>query len=282
MSDYQQIAGVINYLNEHYTEQPSLARLADVVGLSPYHFQRKFTHWVGVSPKSYLQYLTLKNARELLDQGESVMKTAYATGLSGASRLHDLCVTLEAASPGEIKLGGRGLKISYDFGFSPFGECLVAMSPRGILHLAFVTDNRQAAIEELRSEWPNASLEYQERSATGIIQQVFNINNNQPSPLHAYVKGTKFQVRVWRALLQIAPGQLITYGQLATRIRHPRASRAVGTAVGKNPLACLIPCHRVIRGTGVIGHYRWGPGRKRTMIACEFSQSGFHCDHLAK
>jgi AraC family transcriptional regulator of adaptative response/methylated-DNA-[protein]-cysteine methyltransferase len=271
MNNYRQMAGVINYLNAHYTEQPSLEKLASVAGLSKHHFQRKFVAWAGVSPKSFLQHLTLKNARGLLRQGSSVMGVAHHSGLSGASRLHDLCVTLEAATPGEIKRGGEGLGISYGFGFSPFGECLVATSARGIVHLAFVDDDKKRqAINNLRNHWPKANLFPDELAAKNVIQDVFdNDNNNQRSSIRAFVKGTKFQLRVWRALLQVPTGKLVTYGQLAESINQPGASRAVGSALGKNSLAYLIPCHRVIRGTGIIGNYRWGQGRKGLMITHE-------------
>lgn len=265
------MAGVINYLNTHYTEQPSLEKLAGVAGLSMHHFQRKFTAWAGVSPKSFLQQLTLENARCLLKQGGSIMGVAHDSGLSSASRLHDLCVTLEAASPGEIKCNGEGLDISYGFGFSPFGECLVATSARGIVHLSFVEDGqKKQAINSLRKHWPKASLFSDDLAALGVIQDIFNYdNNNQRSSIRAFVKGTKFQLCVWRALLQVPVGKLVSYSQLAESIDRPNASRAVGSAVGKNSLAYLIPCHRVIRGTGVIGDYRWGQGRKRLMITYE-------------
>lgn len=265
------MADVIKYLNTHYTEQPSLEKLAAVAGLSKHHFQRKFTAWAGVSPKSFLQHLTLENARGLLRQGGSVMGVAHRSGLSGASRLHDLCVTLEAASPGEIKRGGEGLEISYGFGFSPFGECLVATSPRGIVHMAFVDDGqKRQAINSLCNHWPEANLLLDDLAAMGVIKEVFdNGNNNQRSSIRAYVKGTKFQLRVWRALLQVPTGELVSYRQLADSINQPGASRAVGSAIGKNCLAYLIPCHRVIRGNGTIGNYRWGQERKRLLITYE-------------
>ena len=214
-------------------------------------------------------------AHQVLNQGGSILDVAYSTGLSGASRLHDLCVSLEAASPGEIKRGGEGLEIAYGFGFSPFGECMVATTLRGIIHLAFVIDGeREQNIYDLQSRWPNARLYFNNHSATKVIQHIFkNDNNDQRSSLRAYVKGTKFQLRVWRALLKILPGQLVTYGYLAERIGQPNAARAVGSAIGKNPLAYLIPCHRVICSTGAIGHYHWGQGRKRFMITYESMQT---------
>lgn len=269
--DYQKIENVINYLNLHYTRQPSLEELASVAGLSLYHFQRKFTAWVGVSPKSFLQYLTLNNAKELLNKGSNVFDAAYGSGLSGSSRLYDLCVKLEAASPGEIRRGGEGLEISYGFGFSPFGECLLAISQRGIIRIVFVGDRqKQELIDDLRVEWPNTEMSRDDEVTLDILQRVFNRDLEvQNGLLRAYVKATKFQLHVWRALLKIPPGQLVTYGQVAHSVGNTDASRAVGSAIGKNPLAYLIPCHRVIRGTGIIGNYRWGRTRKKMMIVRE-------------
>lgn len=273
-NDYRQMAELINYLGQHYVDQPSLEQMARVAKLSPQHFQRKFTAWVGVSPKSFIQFLTFDNAKKMLATGKSVMHTSHELGLSSPSRLHDLCLNIEAASPGEIKRGGEGLAIDYGFAFSPFGECLIASSPRGIVKLVFVdASNKDQAANELLSEWPQAIIKYNDQSAINIIEKIFNYENDQASPLSAFVKGSKFQLRVWNALLKISPGELISYGQLAQNIGQPLASRAVGTAVGSNPLAFLIPCHRVIRGNGIIGQYRWGSGLKRIMIAYESIQT---------
>ncbi len=269
-NDYRQMAEVINYLAQHYSEQPSLEQMASVAKLSPHHFQRKFTAWAGVSPKSFIQYLTFNNAKEMLAKGNSVLDVTHELGLSSPSRLHDLCLTIEAASPGEIKRGGEGLSIGYGFGFSPFGECMIANSSRGIIKLVFVDGkNKEQSISDLESEWPQANVTHDDLIATNLIQNIFNIENDEALSLRAYIKGSKFQVSVWCALLKIAPGVLISYGQLAQNIGQPSASRAVGTAVGNNPLAFLIPCHRVILGTGVFGQYRWGSGRKHIMIAYE-------------
>ena len=268
-SDYNRMAEVIHYLNDHYTEQPSLDELAQVAGLSPYHFQRKFTDWVGISPKSFLQHLTFRDARERLRQGESVGNAAWDAGLSGPSRLHDLCVVLEAASPGEIKRGGAGLAMTYGFGISPFGKCLAGSSTRGIVYLGFVDHGEQVALDEMQGRWPQANFIREDSVIHRLIEQVFRQQPDPDKPLRAYVKGTKFQLRVWRALLDLAPGRLVTYGQLAADIGQPSAARAVGSAVGANPLAYLIPCHRVIRNDGLAGGYRWGIGRKRVMIVRE-------------
>ena len=263
---------VIHYLNDHYTEQPSLDALAAAAGLSPYHFQRKFTDWVGVSPKSFLQHLTFKNARQRLQQGECIEQAAWAAGLSGASRLHDLCVVLEAASPGEIKRGGAGLIITYGYGRTPFGGCLLGITTRGIVYLGFSDRDQIEALAGMRDRWQHAKLLRNDQAIKPVIDQVFRQQTGLSQPLRAYVQGTKFQLRVWRALLEIPPGQLVSYGRLAAAIGRPAAARAVGAAVGANPLAYLIPCHRVIRASGGSGGYRWGTGRKQIMIVRE--QSG--------
>ena len=272
MNDYERIARVIRYLDEHHTDQPDLAELADSVGLNRFHFHRLFAAWAGVTPKDFLQCLTLAPAKELLRQGESILDTALEAGLSGPGRLHDLCVNLESASPGEMKSGGAPWTITAGFAESPFGTCLIAECPRGLCHLSFVeigTEN--AAWPKLQSDWPNAHLRRNDPAATRIVRQIFTPPSGQnPRPsLRAFVKGTVFQVRVWRALLQIPAGQLVTYGRLAGAVGNPAAARAAGTAVGQNPLAYLIPCHRVIRETGVVGDYRWGRTRKRALVAWE-------------
>lgn len=269
-NDYEQMAKVINYLSEHYQQQPSLAKLAKVAGLSEFHFQRKFADWVGVTPKSFLQYLTYDNAKTMLAEGQSVLQVTNSVGLSGASRLHDLCVTLDSVSPGEIKRAGEGLVIEYGFAFSPFGECMVASSSRGIMQIKFLSpEEQEKTVTELQTEWLHAELQHNDQIALLLIQRLFNQQDNKVKPLRAYVKGTKFQLRVWSALLKIPPGKLSSYGELAKQIGQPTAARAVGSAVGKNPLAYLIPCHRVIRETGLFGDYRWGLSRKRMIIACE-------------
>lgn len=269
--DYRRIAEVIHYLNNHFAEQPSLAELAQVAGLSPYHFQRKFTDWVGVSPKSFLQHLTFSDARERLCRGASIDQAAWSAGLSGASRLHDLCVVLEAASPGEIKRGGSGMAIRYGYGYTPFGNCLAGTSVRGIVYLGFVDHGEQAALEELQARWPRADYIRNDDDARDIIERVFRHGAGARQPLRAYIKGTKFQLQVWRALLEVNYGSLASYARLAQDISRPAAARAVGTALAANPLAYLIPCHRVIRNDGGLGGYRWGLGRKRVMITRERS-----------
>lgn len=269
--DYLRMAEIIHYLNDHYAEQPTLEQLAHAAGLSPFHFQRKFTDWVGVSPKSFLQHLTFRDARERLLRGEGVEQAAWGSGLSGPSRLHDLCVVLEAASPGEIKRGGAGLTVTYGFGLSPFGKCLIGTSPRGIVYLGFVDGNEQVVVEEMQSKWPFAEYIRNDGDIREVIGQVFRPALRPEKSLRAYVRGTKFQLRVWRALLDIRAGSLVSYGRLASAIGRPGAARAVGAAVGANPLAYLIPCHRVIRNDGLAGGYHWGVGRKQLMIVREQS-----------
>jgi AraC family transcriptional regulator, regulatory protein of adaptative response / methylated-DNA-[protein]-cysteine methyltransferase len=272
MNDYERIARVIRHLDAHHVEQPDLAALAGHLGLSPFHFHRLFSSWAGVTPKDFLQCLTLAHAKKLLRDGENVFEAALAVGFSGPGRLHDLCVSLEAASPGEVKSGGRGWQLVAGFAETPFGECIVGESPRGICHFAFVEgEDRRGALAALREAWPEAGCVRDDRAAARVAVAIFRrptAQGGRPS-LRAFVTGTPFQVRVWEALLRIPRGALVTYGRLAAAIGQPSAARAVGSAVGQNPVACLIPCHRVIRETGLIGGYRWGPVRKRALVAWE-------------
>lgn len=272
-NDYQRIAASIQRLQSDFRNQPSLSELAAAAELSPHHFQRLFVRWAGVSPKKFLQCLTVQAARQRLEAGASVLDAALDSGLSGPGRLHDLTVRLEAASPGEIKSGGAGWTIGFGFGDSPFGTCFTATGPRGMLRLAFVDDvNADTVRQSLQQEWRAAELYHDDVAAQAQINHVFGAADRK-APLSCLVRGTAFQVSVWRALLQIPAGQLVTYGHVAQLAEHPRAVRAVGTAIGRNPIGYLIPCHRVIRSTGVIGDYRWGATRKRLLIATELSQS---------
>ena len=273
MNDYERIAQIIRFLDQWYVEQPDLTTLAGRAGLSQSHFHRLFAAWAGVTPKDFLQCLTLAHAKELLRDGEGILDVALESGLSGPGRLHDLCVNLEAASPGELKSGGAGWTITFGFADSPFGKCLIAESPRGICHLSFA-ENEKTSLSELQKEWPKAKVKRDDSTAKKMAGQIFrqHAGSETGAPLRAFVCGTPFQVRVWRALLQVQPGALTSYGRLASLIGKPAASRAVGAAVGQNPLAYLIPCHRVIRETGITGDYHWGAVRKRAMIAWEGSQ----------
>lgn len=274
MNDYERIARVIRYLGEHHSEQPCLATLAGHAGLSPFHFHRLFSRWAGITPKDFLQCLTLSHARGLLRAGESVLDAALNAGLSGPSRLHDLCVNLEAASPGELKSGGAAWTIKAGFAESPFGTCLVGESPRGICHLSFVAAaERMSGASVIQKDWPLARIEWDDSAASRLIATLFEspVNSDSRPVLRAYVRGSSFQVRVWRALLHVPKGALVSYGRLAAAVSSRNAARAIGTAVGQNPLAYLIPCHRVIRETGALGDYRWGRVRKASIVAWESS-----------
>lgn len=275
-SDYQRIEQALGYLTEHFRQQPRLAEVAAQLGLSEHHFQRLFSRWAGVSPKRFLQYLTAEYARTLLQNSHSVLDAAFASGLSGGGRLHDLTVNLHAVTPGELQSRGAGLRIGYGIHPTPFGDCLLATTPRGICSLSFHNPTEtEAALVELRQRWLGASIEPDSAATAALVAQIFpNDPELQPAPLHLLVQGTNFQLRVWDALLRLPAGTATTYGDLAARIGAPRAARAVGSAVGRNPIAYLIPCHRVIRASGVLGEYRWGSLRKQALLGWEAAQSG--------
>jgi AraC family transcriptional regulator, regulatory protein of adaptative response / methylated-DNA-[protein]-cysteine methyltransferase len=269
MNDYERIAASIRYLDAHRAEQPDLATLASQVGLSASHFHRMFSAWAGATPKDFLQCLTLSHARELLRLGINVLDASLESGLSGPGRLHDLCVSLEAATPGEIKAKGAGMTILVGVAESPFGHCLIGETSRGICHLSFFDDGgREAAIAELRADWPLATLKSDDLHISNLASGIF-ATPTKASSWKLFVRGTPFQLRVWRALLDVRPGTLVSYGKLADAAGNPNASRATGTAVGSNAISFLIPCHRVIRETGIPGHYRWGAVRKRAILAWE-------------
>ena len=274
MNDYERVATVIRFLDRHHTEQPVLNELASAAGLSPFHFHRLFSAWAGVTPKDFLQCLTLEHVKQLLRNGDNVFDAALNAGLSGPGRLHDLCVTLEAASPGEMKNGGAGMQIDYGFAETPFGEALIAETERGICHLSFIQEEGRDAVRELLSDqWPNARLHRADRLAVELSNKIFvRPPQNEPRPnLRAFVRGTPFQLRVWRALLNVPSGSLTTYGRLSAAINQPAAARAVGSAVGANPISFVIPCHRVIRETGALGNYGGGRIRKRALLGWELS-----------
>ncbi len=274
MSDYHRIADAIRFLDEHRADQPDLATLSARIGLSPSRFHRLFSAWAGATPKDFLQCLTLSHAKELLRGGGNVLDSALESGLSGPGRLHDLCVSLEAATPGEIKARGAGMDIRAGVAASPFGNCLIAETTRGICHLSFFDDGeREHAIAEMRRDWPLANLQSDEAHAAHLAAMIFAAA--PPSaPWKLFVRGTTFQLRVWRALLHVRPGTLVSYGRLAAAAGNPNASRATGSAVGGNAISYLIPCHRVIRETGISGHYRWGAVRKRAILAWEAGRHG--------
>jgi AraC family transcriptional regulator of adaptative response/methylated-DNA-[protein]-cysteine methyltransferase len=274
MNDYERIATVIRFLDRHHTDQPDLNQLAAGAGLSPFHFHRLFSTWAGVTPKDFLQCLTLEHVKQLLRDGDNVFDAALNAGLSGPGRLHDLCVTLEAASPGEIKNGGAEMKIDYRFADTAFGEALIAETRRGICHLSFVVDRgRNRAQDLLISQWPNAKVNRNDARISELSAKIFaQVRDGAHRPtLRAFVRGTPFQLRVWRALLRVPSGSLTTYGRLAQAIGQSQAARAVGSAVGANPIAFIIPCHRVIRETGALGNYHWDPIRKCAILGWELS-----------
>lgn len=266
MNDYERVARLVHFLGENYRQQPDLADIAAVAGLSPSRVHRLFSQLVGVTPKDFVQGLTADLAKFLLRDGASVLDAALDAGLSGPGRLHDLCVSLEAASPGEWKHGGRDLVLRHGFAFSPFGRCLVAETDRGLCHLSFAEAGEDRTA--LRHSWPAARFQRDDQRAEDLVRAIFAPDPPIPT-LRAFVRASRFQHRVWRALLAIPPGSLASYGQIAAAIGHPGAGRAVGRAVGANPLAILIPCHRIIRQTGQIGAYHWGVERKRCLLARE-------------
>jgi AraC family transcriptional regulator, regulatory protein of adaptative response / methylated-DNA-[protein]-cysteine methyltransferase len=270
-SDYVRIEKAIRYLDAHRGDQPELADVANHVGLSPAHFQRMFTRWAGISPKRFLQHRTAQVVKRLLRENHSVLDASYEAGLSGSSRLHDLIVNAEAVSPGEYQRAGEGLEVRFGFHPSPFGECLIAITPRGICHLAFVDPvTRYAALERLKHDWPRATLRADQTATRGAVARAFPIGGRAKlPPLSLHIKGTNFQLKVWEALLQIPDGGVTTYGDIAGALHVPGAARAVGSAVGSNPVSWLIPCHRVLRSTGEIGGYAWGIERKKVMLMKE-------------
>lgn len=264
--DYDRIAAAIEYLRERADQQPQLDEVAEFAGLSPYHFQRLFRRWAGVSPKRFLQYLTVEHAKELLRADQSVLDTAMATGLSSPSRLHDLFVVTEAVTPGEYKRCGEGLELVYGTTDSPFGRCLIAETARGVVAMAFGAP--EESLVSLRRDWSAALLRRDDARAARTAARVFS-GAAGDEPLRLLLRGTNFQIRVWRALLEIPFGHVSTYRDVAARVCSPDAARAVGQAVGANSLAYLIPCHRVIRGDGALGGYRWNPDRKAHMLGWE-------------
>lgn len=267
--DYVLIEKAIAYLDQNSARQPILADVAAHVGLSEFHLQRLFSRWAGISPKRFLQAATIQHAKGLLDHSASVLETAHEVGLSGPGRLHDLFVHGEAMTPGEYKKAGEGLLLCYGIHPTRFGWVLIGLSERGICALRFTRDRDGIAeFEELRSEWAGAEWNLDQNATGLVVEQIFGAGG--PSgPLHLHVRGTNFQLKVWNALLQIPSGGATTYGDLACEIGSPKAARAVGSAVGRNPIGYLIPCHRVLRRSGAIDQYRWGGQRKRTILAWE-------------
>lgn|ERR1700754_780110 len=267
--NYQRIAEAINYIKLNFKSQPNLDDVAEKVHLSPFHFQRLFTDWAGISPKKFLQYLSLDYAKGILkDKQATLFDTAFETGLSGTGRLHDLFVNIEGMTPAEYKNGGKELHINYSFAETPFGNIIVASTPKGICYMAFA-DDREEAFKLLQFQFPNASYEQVVDVAQQDALHIFKKDWSELSKIKLHLKGTNFQLKVWEALLRIPMGQLSTYSDISKQIQQPNASRAVGSAIGANPVAFLIPCHRVIKSTGEFGGYHWGPTRKSAMIGWE-------------
>lgn len=272
MTDYQRVAKAITYIKEHSVEQPNLDAIAEAVHLSPYHFHRMFKEWAGVTPKEFLQYISLNYAKELLKKNQTIEEATFHTGLSSTSRLHDLFVNIEGMTPGEYKKRGDNLNIQYDFSESPFGKMLIASTGKGICNLSFIEDE-EGGEEMIRKSWANANVTKSKDKHIQDLEEILANNWQDLDEVKLHIRGTEFQLKVWEALLKIPVGQLVTYSDVAQAIENPKASRAVGTALANNPIAYLIPCHRVIRKVGGIGEYRWGDIRKQAIIGWEASQT---------
>ncbi|CDZ76423.1 Regulatory protein of adaptative response [Legionella massiliensis] len=270
-TNYQRVEKAIHYINEHFQAQPSLDDIAQAIHVSPYHFQRIFSEWAGVSPKKFMQYLSLNYAKGLLKNRMGLLDVTYETGLSSCSRLHDLFVSIEGMTPGEFKNGGADLTINYCFAESPFGKVIVASTKKGVCNISF-EDDENKAILDLKNRFPNAK--YQQ--ITDKFQQdallIFQKDWKHLDKIKLHLAGTPFQLKVWESLLKIPMGALVTYGDIAQNIGNPKSSRAVGSAIGSNPVAFLIPCHRVIRSSGEISGYLWGNTKKKAIIGWEAAQ----------
>lgn len=267
--NYNRIAEAIDYIKENFKSQPNLDEVAEKIHLSPSHFQRLFTEWAGTSPKRFLQYISVEHAKKILKEEQATLfDTAFETGLSSSSRLHDLFINIEGMTPAEYKNGGKNLQINYSFAESPFGSLVVASTSKGVCYMAFEEDEEKAS-DVLRTKFPNAVFQRK----LDLLQQnalfIFQNDWSKLSEIKLHLKGTDFQLKVWESLLKIPMGKLATYGNIAGQIGNPHASRAVGTAIGSNPVAFLIPCHRVIQSSGSFGGYRWGPTRKTAIIGWE-------------
>lgn len=272
--DYARIEQVIYYLEKNASRQPSLSEIAEAVHLSEYHFQRLFTRWVGISPKRFLQFITKEHAKQLLDQSTSILETTYQVGLSSPGRLHDLFLTWEAVTPGEFKQRGMGLTIHYGFHPTPFGEVLLGSTQRGICNLSFVMPaGHSAALDALRKIWPKADLVEDTSITQPLIASIFRtLGRDTGHPLQIFLSGSNFQLKVWEALLRIPSGSVVSYRDIASYLGDPRASRAVGNALAHNPVAVLIPCHRVIHSLGEFGNYHYGEARKIALLGWEMAK----------
>jgi len=268
MTDYQRIEKAIHFIKENFQQQPELDEVAKNVYVSPYHFQRMFKEWAGVSPKKFLQYISIEHAKNLLKRNASVADATFETGLSSPGRLHDMFINIEGMTPGEYKNGGENLNVNYSFAETPFGDIIIASTQKGICHLAFIKDEEDE-LKNLKEVFPNARF----HQKTDLLQQnalkVFTEDYIDLKKIKLHLKATPFQLKVWQALLRVPFGSVSTYSTLAKNIETPQASRAVGTALGSNPIAYLIPCHRVIKSTGLIGEYHWGSARKTAILGWE-------------
>jgi len=267
--DYQRVAAIIRRLDAGHHEQPTLEEMARHAGVSPFTLQRLFSRWAGISPKRFLQCLTLEHNKAMLREARSILDAGEAAGLSSVSRVHDLFVTCHATTPGEYRSGGAGLEIRHGFHDTPFGECLVAANERGLCNLLFVVHDRAPALAELARQWPSAGLIEDPEATRPYVGRIFGRPWSREDPLYINLKGTGLQIQVWQALLRIPEGCLVSYEDLARRAGSPRAVRAVANAVARNPIHYLIPCHRVIRKTGALGGYRGGIERKQALLAWE-------------
>lgn len=274
---YRYIEQAIEYIRANARRQPELDEIASAVGLSEYHFQRLFNRWAGISPKRFIQFLTKEHAKSLLARSENLLETAHQVGLSSLGRLHDLFITTEAVTPGEFKSQGAGLVIRYGLHHSPFGKCLIATTERGICHLSFAQSGEGKALDNLAANWSQAQMLEDYQAAASLVKRVFALSLDASQPICLHLRGTNFQLKVWEALLKIPLGAAATYEQIAEWVGSPNAARAAGMAVGQNPIAALIPCHRVIRKNGDFGNYRYGAARKMALLAKEYAAaSGSH------
>ncbi|MBV8496965.1 MAG: methylated-DNA--[protein]-cysteine S-methyltransferase [Gammaproteobacteria bacterium] len=276
--DFSRIAAAIRFIEQNFRAQPRLATIAAAARLSEFHFNRLFRRWAGVTPRQYLAFVTARAARSVLAEAPSGLEAAYTLGLSGPGRLHDLLVTLEAVTPGELKAGGRGIELRYGLSDTPFGSALLASTPRGLSHLAFVEPGEErGAVAALGRHWPHALTVRDDAAARAIASRIWSGGSDGPAapgPLKLAVKGTNFQLKVWQALLDLGPARSTTYAALARSVGVQGGARAIGQAVGANPIAWLIPCHNVLRADGDLGGYAYGPDRKRAMRAWQELRTG--------
>lgn len=270
--NFNRIAEAISYIKANFKTQPGLEEIAEKVNLSPFHFQRLFSEWAGTTPKRFLQYISIGYAKEMLKENQSLFDTALETGLSGTSRLHDLFVNIEGMTPGEYKNGGENLRINYSFAESPFGNIIVASTTKGICHIAFY-DDENIALANLQRQFPAAQYQQILDKEQQNALYIFSHDWSKLHQIKLHLKGTDFQLKVWEALLKIPMGKLSTYGNIAKQLQNPNASRSVGTAIGDNPVAFLIPCHRVIQSSGALGGYHWGVNRKTAIIGWEAAKT---------